>query len=67
MPNPLSSPMGDLRVVDEMHSRQCTQCLRDLAYRRDEGSGCDILLEAIFIQGAPDEWAGGVCDAFEPE
>lgn len=67
MANPLSNPMGDLKVVDKMHSRMCTRCLRDLAYRREEGAGCNILLEAIFLQGEPEEWSNGVCDKFEPE
>lgn len=56
-----------LKEIDTMHSRMCTRCLRDLDFRRDEGSGCNILLEAILVQGPPVEWVGGVCDAFEPE
>lgn len=60
MPDPI-------RMIDDMHSRLCTQCIHDAEYRRDEGTGCNILLEAILIQGAPVEWVGGLCDEFEPE
>lgn len=59
--------MNDFKLVDRMHSRLCSQCLHDLDFRKSEGNGCNILLEAILLQGLPEEWQGGLCDSFEPE
>ena len=56
-----------LKYVSRMQVAQCGHCIRDLEYRMDMGSGCEILLEGILGQGLPDEWAEYRCDAFEPE